>query len=866
MASPQELIDQAEALRKQGAGGSRVSPEDLIRRSEEIRASGGRLPNISGAQEMTQDELAAATLGQETIQGQPLGAGNRGFVATFGQTFEERQAAASILGFEFRNPAGVEVFRKSGTQDPFVRVDQPAGLQRRTGISGPRFLPTGEELADVADIAGSAGAIGGDLAAAFFATKLPFLKANRIVKMLRQLGPFRAGPLGAAGGTLAQEVAQVAAGTQRETKTQVAGRVLEEQFFSVTGGTVGSVAGGMTNIARGAGTVGLRPGAEEATRAARRLGISAPKVSEVADVPAIQRLQAQIDATLPGGRRGRRERVAELTEKARSLTRGQGRSRIIGQASRAVREDIARTTKVIEDTMRLSKKSPAETAIATNEFVEARWKSTGADVDDLFTLARSEAEPALDLRPALPRINQLRQGIFTPSRPRTVAIDTGIVDAAGKPLRREKVVTENIRLDELDPVLQRELNKLAEIDPSLPPVVDESGRSISAVDRLRAIERNLHDIALVDPAIGPRQEQLVAREMIGELNKILDNPVRGNTQAWRTARTAAKERFKMREAASVAEFKLAMDAQKGGEAVNHLLSPGDDQLERLATFSRMAGPGGMRTLKEVQTRRFIQDPIELPKMLSAWDPNALRVLYTPKEIRLLRKTSGAIQDTLSLNIIENVNKHSEVRGFTRDLISRQDSTRAIANFKSLFDRSGPEFQSAMRASIMDEIVEPTISEAGRLGVPKINGKAYRARFKEFQEAGWLRFLSKEQVQAMQDVGSVAKIMDIGVEDAGTAIAGASIIREAAQLSPAALADMAHLFGMGRALENPVVRFMLVGAGRPKAVTTSQLLTVAGQAYAQYGAAVRRAEGKRFGQDFVLMQKAQEMLNNRTETE
>lgn len=758
---------------------------------------------------LTDDEFAARFVGQETVQGEPLGGWDRMWMSALADTPSERQAFVEKWmppGTELIEvpDTGIALYRR-GPDEPYRKVD-PGFFE----IAGQGALKAAAESGrDVGEfLTGDAGQLIGE---AVISTRFP--GGGRGIGFLTRLA------LGAAGGEIVQEGVQAAAGTQRQTLGEVGTSAAIEGGMSFIGGSLGAAITGAANIGlRGRGLVGSMQGAEEAIEAAERLGVEAPLTSQLSDVPFVRRLSRQASSVLPFLRRQEQRAAQQTLARVRAELDPAARRAFMEEAVKAADTDRRAVLDLVQKEIRYSRKDPRATAEAVKPHFDAWWKRSGQRVDEAYSVARSIDEPEFDLEPALEYARQLAEGVQAAGHRRTIRHPDGSTEE----------IVPKIRLDRLSTGVRDAVRKLLALDPELPDV--EGARAISRTDRLRALIKLLRDESLPGPE-GPRESNIVAGKLRGVLQSVLENPTNSDPEfvaAWLKANRMAFDRFETRETMAVLEMVKAFEGKRPGGWINGLLHPSNRNLvDDLIAVRQATSPEAFREIRQAALTRVLRDPSRIAEELAEYDQQALRILF-PKGVReSLDKAATSLKRLTQTNIEAVAERQDRVGAYIRAIVDTRD-TASVSALKELIGRSQSiAFQRSARSAIIDEIVRR--STIVRDNAERFSGAKLRETLADFSERGLLDLIDPNTQAVLRDARALAAIQDISIEDPGTALRGASIISGAAQFALASIVDLVHLYGVGKILQNPKLRGIIVGKGGRDAFEGTVLKTLASAA-------------------------------------
>lgn len=765
--------------------------------------------------EFTEEDLARRFVGQESIiAGDPLPASSRFWISLMGDTEEERQAAFNQIypsGEMLRVPSTDIVLYRTKPDENFRKVD--TGFMESVAAGGGMAR---EALGDIAEIAGS------DAFEATFEVIAGRGAGGFVVKLLKAAG-------GAGLGTFAQEGLQKAAGTQREEPGQVARRAAGEAGISIVGGTVGAALGAGVNVAGKGAIFEPTPEGAKAFRAARRLrreGIEVedPLPIQVIDVPIVRLLGRQSAALVPTIGRAIKKNNEILNRSMRSLSNRAERARIVARSVRFVEDVSDKTRRFVQEYVKFKPKNPRRAAEEARRVVNAWWESTGRNVDELYDLARAVDEPSFDLAPALNEARRLRRGVRGAGQ---ISEETGE--------RLPPVQTRDIPSE-----LDRELRKLERLDPSLPSDVPDTD---SPVGVLREIRSNLSDLALPDPAVGPRRINRDAARLIKAIDEVLDNPTNLGDGAfasrWRAARKAASKRFSTREQIAVADLLRTERLSQFGES---LARPG--AFDSLVMIARTSGNEALNPIRDAFRTQLITDPFDITKTLDSFDKPTLGILMDSSERKVWREAGKRFDDLNRSNLRKALDQQTRLEPFIESLIDNPSTAGIDALARMVSDSGGTRspLGRSLRASIMDTIWKRA-HVVDQTGFRKLSSKKLNTVIDDFNARGVLQFLELGEKKILRNIEILQRVAEV-IADAGTSIQAASAAAGIRTLDREAVQTVLEQIGVGRLMTTDAGRRLIVGIGKSKKLVPSDVARLLGSVAATLGTEVPNADEER----------------------
>lgn len=754
--------------------------------------------------EISNEQFDAEFLGQEKI-GPPGDPGLRFFLSLLGDTPEEQDAALKLLDPQAevrRVPVTGDIVFRMNPEEDFRQLDR--GFFENLGLAGESLknLPEVSEefLADLADFAGDAPEIAAE-AAALFIGRSP--GGGKFLSDLVRLG------LGGATGEAAQQFAQTGVGTQRQTGEQQKGLVAGAVGESIIGGTIGTALISTLNAVRGRGILSLRPEGTAAVAAAERIGTSVPLPQQVTDVPAVRLLGRQSQALLPTIQRYLTNQEKRTASALIAQIDEKGKNEVIAEIFRAqTRANKDVVDAVIENADIIPRKKRAG-GRALQQGIQAWWRGSGKDVDDLYGIVRSIEEPVYDLTKGvtddglslLEVVGKIERGVVGPS-------------AKGE--------TFNVRV--LDGELRAAMDRIKQLDPNL-----TGGEGLAnPFDVLKEIRGQIDDLTLVGPE-GPRVKNRLASELKDAVVKTIESPVNDNPKfkkAFKVANRAAADRFKRREQLAVIE---AVRTQEPSTLVPNLAQPG--QLDNLVAMRRALPEKEFERFRDAVATDLLNDPANLKTRLDAFDDETLNLLMSKPRQQVFKEAAEKFDRINDPLIQEALRKQTRAEAFMSQILSTGDSSKIDA-LGLLMKRGGRETTNSVRAGIINDIWKR--SQVVEEGVARVDFRKLQSTLDEFEKTGVLDLLTDQQVRFLRDVEIVQDFSRFGVKDAGTSLQAAEAVAETREIvrggGLSGITTIIEAYTVGRALTNEVVIKALIGTrGKP---FDTRIARIAGAAAAQ----------------------------------
>ncbi len=706
-----------------------------------------------------------------------------------------------------RDPVdGTLLFRENASQ-PFAKVD--ADLTEK-------FEPLGD-LIDF--IAPDIGAISGEVLAAIRSRGISLLGL-----MTRLF-------VGATAGDVAQQEVQGLRGIQQETREQSFQRSTTKGMFAAGGGAVGTALGTAVNVVRGAGSGGLRPGAEKAMRAAERQDIPGLMPIQVSDSPIIRKLGGQAGAVMP--RIARRAAEQEVAIKARlALLRDRTETPKLGQRlldlHTAVRKD---TLSKLEGVTKRTEGNVAGRDLAQG-IAEYDIKAQ-AIIDEAYDAARALETPQFDGLPIRSAIDDLEIGqpFQGPSKAPAFAKEHGVTPDEFKQLFGEDPLKRDIfqSAENVQKGVQDVSGLLKKMDFTAPDLIID-GKRFTTTDALLRLRRRLWDLKTPNPGELARLEHGQAQQLYSAITDVIDNPINTNAlfvRAWQNARKVAADRFDTWEKLIV--MRVAKD-ETPAQLASRLAQP--RQIDNLEALRAVVPTERFASLQNFFKSELLRDSDNIAQRLGQFDKPTLDILLSPAEQGLFRRVGEQI-DNLNRVGIDKILKRQERHGaIIGEAIERGDTAQVAELFKMVQFAGGKS--SDVGRSVRAGIIENVWRDVQRLpkgeGEERIVRTLLNSKIAELRDAGALRFLKPGDIKTLRDLRLIKSFLEEGA-DAGTSIQASEAVAGLRSFGAAAFQTLLEHIGMGRLMTSKFGQRLLVGRGKTKAPMTALKFTSAALATA-----------------------------------
>ena len=747
-------------------------------------------------------QQSTAGLGPEVLQAGPEGldASTRARLSFFADTPQERQGVfleKFPQGTMTTDPVtGEEIFRRQPDQ-PFQKVD-PGIAESFAGGFKSGITEIGR---DIADIAGDVPSLAAE-SAALLATRGAGITGRAVST-----------GVGGGLGEGARQGAQTFAGTQQESFSDQADRIVGATATGALGSGAGDVVAGLTNAVRRSGALSVPEEAQEAILAAQRLDVPALLPNQATDNPIVRRLGGQAAALLPSVNRYVANQERRLRQALAGASNPSARAALI---NRGVAEHEQASRDIVQAAIRrpVTARSGGR---AIQQGISVWEEASRREVSSLYEAARSIEEPLFDLS----ALKQVAEGI-----------------KAGTPGRTESGGT--VRLSAIEPELERVADDILALDPSLPPV-DVPGGQVTGTDQLRELAKRLHDMTLAGPE-GKREPQFIAGRLFGAIKDTLNNPVGGSPEfvnAWQAANKAAARRFGTREKLAIVN---AARSETPSQLAARLAHPG--QVDNLAVLRKVVPEEKWVKFRESFKTTLLDG--DLTENIGRFDEPTLNTLLSKPEQDLFRDTGRKLDRLKAINFDAAAEADQTAASFVDDIIGTNSIPKAAALsdlVKSSGGRDSPMGRS-VRSGILDSVLRD-VSRLGDEGRQAVSANALQAAVDNLRATGLDRLLKPQEMQLLNDARLVQSFLRRGA-DAGTSLQAASAVAGLRDLSGKALDTLLENFSIGRVLTSNFGRQLLTGVGqKPKERLVLRLLALtatdlANSAEQELGTKIRQA--------------------------
>lgn len=676
-------------------------------------------------------------------------------VAAFKQTFPEGELS--------KDPVSGELLFRASRAEDFAKVD--AGL-----------LEKFEPLGDLIDfIAPDLGSISGELLSAM---------RTRGISLLPLMARLF---FGGAAGEVVQEVGERAAGFQFEAPRAIGERAAVKGAFGAGGGVAGKGLELGINLARGAGTVKLEPGALEAMAAAERRDVPQLLPFQVSDSPILKKIAGQAGAVLPRIQRMINKQNEMVTKALRNL-RDRTELPKLGQRLADIHGRI--TNDILNKVQNVTRRTEAsKTGEALAEGVADYSERSRLIVNDLYKTARDIETPSFNMTKALNAVDELETGQpFT-----TVAGETG---QAARPV---------------DPILRDVMERIKEFDPNAPSII-RNGEEFTSTDALLRLRSDLWDLKTPDPGQIARREHTDAGKLYNAITDIIDNPINANpgfTQAWQRARQSAAERFDTMDKIMVMQV---AKSETPALLARRLATP--FQVDNIRLLRSVVDSQKFKDFQNFFKSELLRDPDNLTQTLNKFDDETLKEIMTPNELLIFRQAGQQIDKLNSVGIREILERQNKPGSIINEAIFREDTAQVSTLFDLMQQAGGrtSPLGKSLRAGIIDNIWEAVTAIPKGQGTPEVFRAALNTKIKELRAAGALRFLRASDVAAVRDLRLVKSFTDV-IADTGTSMQAGEAIGGFTDLATSAFGTILKHMGVGRFMVSGVGRRFLTGVGR-----------------------------------------------------
>lgn len=609
--TPEQVMGAFNAMR---AGATPVPPSPLRRMGERLEA--GRI---------TTREARAQAIEETT--GAPLARSEGGEL----EELRDFGARFDIVG---RSNLLSERLAKLSTDYPeleTVVVDDPGGGQivaiRSAGQEEFVLLDNDQffTFADAADIAGSLLSVE---TLATIAATIASRGANLLPRIGAQVG---GGALGRAG--------DIGIESARGFEHDPLDALLLDAGMAGAAAGLGELA--VAPLRRGAralvgqGAIEMTPAQQAATQTAREAGIpTTPGMVQ----PLARRMEQQAAATSPRVQNFRIRQTAEALRDLRSLRDDPIAARIAsGNLEGVTDAELVSVVNRVQQNMHAlitgATATPEQAGRALREgrtaFVQA-WRGLLKRRYDRALAAGADAE--FDLSPAITRASEIRAGIRGRGRESKEIVDTGLLDAGGRPIVRETTKVPGIQLQKIDGELREIVNEILALDPRV-----QAFEGNTAFEQLKTLRTRLFDLKNATVDGKETNVNRLAGQLWDSLTQVMQNPAGGDARFRVLLQAANNANIRFERILEMADIaRIARSDVDPGTLAPTLAQPG--KAFTLRTLRRVLPEDKWERFVAGWRSDMLSKPEQIVARLDQWrgDPRGLRQLIGEAEENQLR--------------------------------------------------------------------------------------------------------------------------------------------------------------------------------------------------------------------------------------
>lgn len=742
-------------------GNASLSFDERLRARQKQLESGTNAPDPIALDLRERNRFAAQQVDQPFLG--PPGMEELGPRTSIGfqDTFPEQKAA-----FEKNFPEGDfrEVNLPDGSKVVLFRRNQKEDFRKLDAEALEKFEPLG----DLADIVSAAPSV---LAESVF-----LRGAATIGKQMLQV------VLGNVTGEAAKETIQKLQGTQRETFGEMGGRAAVTAAGAAVGAAGTTVISGPLNAFRGRSNLPILPGAPQAMRAGKRLEAPPLLPSQIARSPLIQRLGQLSAATVKTvGDYVREQHNASV--RALFRLRAQDVTKYVNRELKGIHDDATKQIiNAVTDRQVTLQRGGNAVAHGVAEYDDLATTL----VNTAYADARKVATPEFEVTPAQQMAEEILQG-----RP-SATVEGGTQ-----------------RLNEVSTGLQREAEKLLNIDPNLPDV-QVGERIVTGTDQLRQIRSNLWDLKTPRKGEIARDQEKQAGRLFAAVDFVLKNPKNADDRfigAWRAANELASDRFSTMEKIIVARAgrdetpaKLAASFVKPNEVDNILVMrdvlPADRFLElRQAALTDFISPQNIR---------------RLPQRFDSFDEPTLDALFTKQQQDALREAAEGVRRLNASRLQETIELKDRAIDAITDVVENNDGNAARVILENIGPRDGQRSR-AIRAGLIEMVVDRSITVDR--GVRSFNKAGFTKTLTELNKKGFLAALTVGDKKLLANLRNYVDFLPVSA-DPGVSIAATETAAGVRGLERTAIITLLENVGTGRLFTSKFFQRAVAGSGQP----------------------------------------------------
>ena len=741
------------------------SLEQRLAEKQRLRERGVHVPAPLDIDRARREQLLAESVGTERLGEPGAGVGIR-FDLGLSDTFEEKKGK-----FLDKFPEGQfeQVFDQPRTS---VESRTSTILFRRHPDEDfaefdARNVDQLEVWADIADMSGEIPAT---------VMEVAVVRGGRLWTQVWKAGA------ATLGGDALKEAVEQARGYQKETLSEILSRESVRVAFSGGGAAATAFVTGPINALRGSASIAVKPGTGAAQRAAKRIGMPSLLPGQVARSPLIQKMQGQASAvmkTVGDYISNQQQAMARAITKLRA---GDLKKVLSGELSDVF--DNARS-QILNSAILIPRRTLTEAGTSIKQGI-AEWDELAKMlVNRSYTRARLIEEPAFDLAMLRGVADKLKQGVRG-------------VGADGKP----------VQLSQIDPNLDNVINKIMQLDPSLPSTTMPDGTVITGIDQLRAIRSMLWDMKTPPPGEIARKPHTDAGTLYGALTRTMRTPTNTNKEfvnAWRNADAMASGRFSTMEQLMVLE---AGKSKRPAELAASLARP--NQVDNLRVLHSAMPDSKWREFQEgIRTHFMTPENVDgLTKRLDTFDQSTLDILMTKGDQTALREVGRQIDNLNDTGIRQVLQRQATTATTIDSLVINNDSAAIERILRMAIER--PALKDSIRAGMMERIWNEAVSVVD--GVRTVSQKSINSQLASLRKSGAIRFLTREDIRTIKDVEVLSRFVPTAA-DSGTSLQAGQAVAGLRSLSGEALRTIIEHISLGRVLTSTWFQRAALGKGK-----------------------------------------------------
>lgn len=586
------------------------------------------------------------------------------------------------------------------------------------------------------------------------------------------------------GGDALKESVEEARGYQLETLPELASRETKRAIISTVGAGATVVVSGPLNAVRGASSIKIAKSAPAAQKAAKKLGVPGLLPSQIARSPLVRKMGGQAGAVMSTINDYINNQQAALV---RALTRL--RSNDLARVMRGEIEGVHEEAReqIIKAAQLSPNRSLTEAGTAIQEGLAEYDALANMLVDRAYQRARMIEAPEFDITSLKATARELKAGV------RAAAEEGG-----------------EVQLSQPQKDLLDLLDKIEQVDPSLPSVTLPDGRVIDAVDQLRAIRSQLWDMKTPPPGEIARQSEREAGKLYGAVTHVLRNPKNTNPEfvnAWRMADATAAGRFDTMEKLIVVQ---SAKSETPAQMAERLVKP--NQVDNLRILKNSMPDSRWGEFREaVKSDMLSPNKVDnLTKRLDTFDQNTLDALLPRQDQALLREIGGQIDKLNQVGVKEALTRQTQRAALLSEWIDSGQTAR-ISGLVELANKN-PLLRDSIRAGLMERVFANVVDV--REGVRTINRTALQQEMRALRDSGALKFLKFNDIRTLKEIDTILEFVPAR-PDSGTSLQAGQAVAGARGLSVEAFQTILEHIGTGRLMTSEIFQRAMLGSGRKK---------------------------------------------------